>query len=311
MIPVIDTHQHLWDLDRFHLSWLQRVPMLRRSFLPADYRAAIAPARQAGAAAVAAAGSAPGAAIVQSVFLEADVDAPEWLAEAEHVLALATSGEGAPIAGIVAAVRPEADDFRPHLERLAALGPAIKGVRRVLHTEPDGLGETPRFTENVRALAEYGFSFDLCLFPRQLGTALHLARACPDVSFILDHCGNPPIAAGPKSPDVEAWRRRIHQIAQLGNVCCKISGIVNQAAPGQATAEDLRPYVEHCIASFGWNRVMFGSDWPVCTTAASLADWLAALGQIVAGEDADSQRQLFSATAARVYRLPPLPPKRR
>ncbi len=303
MLPVIDTHQHLWDLDRFHLSWLQRAPMLRRSFLPDDYRAAIAPAAQSGLAP----GAAAGAAIVQSVFVEADVDAPEWLAEAEHVLALAASGEGAPIAGIVAAVRPEAGDYRRHLDRLAALGPAIKGVRRVLHTEPGGLGETPRFTENVRALADYGFSFDLCLRPSELGTALHLADACPNVAFILDHCGNPLIAAGPKSPETEAWRRRIHQIAQLGNVCCKISGIVNQAAPGRATAENLRPYVEHCIACFGWNRVLFGSDWPVCTTAASLADWLAALRHIVAGEDAENQRQLFSATAARVYRLPPLP----
>ncbi len=302
MLPVIDTHQHLWDLDRFHLSWLQRAPTLRRSFLPDHYRSAIAPAVQSGAAP----GAAAGAAIVQSVFVEADVDAPEWLAEAEHVLALAASGDGAPIAGIVAAVRPEAGDFGPHLDGLAALGPAIKGVRRVLHTEPDGLGATPRFTENVRALAGHGLSFDLCLRASQLGTALHLARACPDVSFILDHCGNPPIAAGTKSPETEAWRRHIQQISQLGNVCCKISGIVNQAAPGQATAEILRPYVEHCIACFGWNRVMFGSDWPVCTTAASLSDWLAALRQIVAGEDAENQRQLFSATAARVYRLPPL-----
>ncbi len=262
------------------------MPTLRRGFLPAEYREAAA-----------------GAGIVQSVFVEADVAEPEMLAEAQYVCAAAARGEAASIAAIVAAARPEADDFRLHLDRLAALGPIVKGVRRVLHTQPDGWGETPRFTENVRALAAYGFSFDLCLRARQLETARHLARACPQVTFILDHGGNPPIAGGEIGP----WRRMIREIAQPDNVNCKISGLVTQAGRGRASTAHLRPYVEHCIECFGWGRVMFGSDWPVCTPHATLADWLATLRRIVAGETAEHHRQLFAATAARVYRLPAPP----
>ena len=277
---IIDTHQHLWDLDRFHLPWLSGVPALNRSFRLDDYARAIA-----------------GTGVAASVYLEVDLEESETLAEARYALRLAEAADN-PVAGVVANGRPEAENFRAYLDQIAG-HPALKGIRRVLHTQPDGLGETPRFTEHVGALAALRLSFDLCVRADQLGTALHLARRCPDVTLILDHCGNPRVREG----ELDPWRGRIRELAQCPNVACKVSGIVVNANRERWTAADLRPYIEHCIECFGWERVMFGSDWPVCTLAAPLGGWLAALESVLAGESEERRDRLFYGNAARIYRL--------
>lgn len=277
---IVDAHQHLWDPARNRLSWLRSVPPLDRRFGLDDYARATA-----------------GAGIVASVYLETDVDEPEMLAEARHALALAEAPENR-IAGVVAAGRPEFDGFGAWLEQIAH-HPMLKGLRRVLHTQPDGLGETPRFAQNVRALAAFGLSFDVCVRADQLPTALYLARECPDVTLVLDHCGNPRV----RERELDPWRGRMRELSRHPNVVCKISGIVVNADREHWSAADLRPYVEHCIECFGWDRVLFGSDWPVCTLAAPLTRWLAALAEIVGGESEDRIDRLFFANAARIYRL--------
>jgi predicted TIM-barrel fold metal-dependent hydrolase len=276
---IIDTHQHLFFPKLVGYAWAKDYG-LDRAWSLAKYRTA---AERTGIAA--------------TVFVEVDADERDRLAETLHVLDLAEDPANG-IAGVVAAARPEHDGFRAELDALADRA-ALKGVRRVLHTQPDGLSRSPRFVENVRALADYGLSFDICALPRQLPMAIELIRACPRTAFILDHLGIPDVAGRALDP----WRTLVAELARLPNVACKISGIVAYADRKRWTAEDLRPFVEHAIASFGWDRVLFGSDWPVCTLSATLSGWLDALKTLVAGASDDERQRLFSRNAERVYRL--------
>jgi L-fuconolactonase len=281
-MPIVDTHQHLWDLSRFKLPWLKAAPKLDRSFLMEDYRRATA-----------------GLNVVKSVYMEVDVEPSQQGAEADYVLDLIRHG-GTPLVGVVIAGRPEAADFATYLARFRGQ-PAIKGLRRVLHgaDTPPGHCVAPPFVAGIRHLGEMGLSFDLCMRPAELGDAAKLIDACPDTSFILDHCGN----AGVRAKDLSGWKADIGRIAGRKNVVCKVSGIVASAAPGPWTAEDLAPIVNHVWDRFGPDRVVFGGDWPVCTLAASYRQWVEALRHIVAGRPLAEQKKLFHDNALRVYRL--------
>jgi predicted TIM-barrel fold metal-dependent hydrolase len=276
---IIDTHQHLWDLDLFSYSWCQGIPSLHRSFRMPDYVQA-----------------AQGLRVEQSVHLEADVDEPFILDETRHVLQLA--GQDNPLQGVVAGGRPEQPGFAEYLKQIAG-HPKLKGIRRVLHTQSDELGRSASFIEGIRLLERYNLSFDLCVLARQLPVALHIVKSCPGVFFILDHCGIPRV----KEQELDPWQEQIQQIASWPNVACKISGLVAYADPQHWTVADLRPYVTHVIDSFGWDRVMFGSDWPVCTLSASLEEWVTALDTITEDADEAFRQKLFSENARRVYRL--------
>lgn len=278
---IIDTHQHLWDLTRFDYSWTARNPLFHRSYLLSDYKDAT-----------------QGLDILKSVHVEADIDEPHMLGETRWILELAERDDN-PIAGVVAAARPEYDNFREMIEQIAG-HPRLKGVRRILHTgQPDELSTTTTFTENIRSLEEFDLSFDLCFLGRQLPLAVRLIKECPNVRFILDHCGNPDIL----NQNYAAWRSSIEEIAGLPNVACKVSGIVVNTDLENWTAEDLRPAVEHVISSFGWDRVMFGSDWPVCLLAASYRQWVEALTYLTQDAGEENQRKLFVENAERIYRL--------
>jgi predicted TIM-barrel fold metal-dependent hydrolase len=279
-MQIIDTHQHLWDLDLFRYSWLDGLPALNRSFHISDYLSA-----------------AKGLNVAKSVHLEADVDEPYMLDETRHLLALADQLDN-PLDGVVACGRPESEDFRAYLDKIAG-HPKLKGIRRVLHTQADDVSQNVTFIKNVTALASYGLSFDICVLARQLPIAIKLVSKCPDVFFVLDHCGVPQV----KEKNLDPWRAHITEIASFPNVSCKISGLVAYADPKRWTSEDLRPFVEHAITSFGWDRVLFGSDWPVCTLSASYQQWVEALKAITQGTDEVNRRKLFYDNAVRVYRL--------
>ena len=277
---IVDTHQHLWDLDLFRYAWLRQLPVLNRSFRMEDYLAAT-----------------NGLFVEKSVHLEADVDEPFMVDETRHVLRLADRADNT-LEGVVACARPESKDFKTYLERI--LGhPRLKGIRRVLHTQPDDLGQSETFIENVRSLAGNGLSFDICVLSRQLPLAIRLVSRCPDVTFILDHCGVPQV----REKILDPWRSHIREIAQFPNVCCKISGLVAYVDPNNWAAEDVRPYVDYAIECFGWDRVMFGSDWPVCTLSASYRQWVDILLSLTRSAGEANQKKLFQDNAIRVYRL--------
>jgi len=277
-MKLIDTHQHLWDLKQFPYSWCAGIPALNHSFTLDDYRAA---AKDTG--------------IAKTVFMEGDVDEPHALAEAQLVQSLA---ERHPlIAGIVAAARPERADFPGQLEALLTL-PKLRGVRRVLHVVPDETSQSALFAENVRRLGAHRLTFDLCVLARQLPLAVALAQKCPAVQFILDHCGVPDV----KGRALDPWRAHVVQLAALPNVACKISGLVAYAGENW-TVDDLRPWVEHVMASFGWDRVVWGGDWPVCTLTASLKQWVAATETLFAAATDGQRAKLFYGNAENIYRI--------
>jgi L-fuconolactonase len=177
----------------------------------------------------------------------------------------------------------------------------VKGIRQVLHS-----GQTPPsyfladgFVAGLRTLGARGLSFDLCVKADDLSDVARLIALCPDTAFILDHCGNPEM----KAASLDPWRRGIDAVAARPNVVCKVSGFVGGLAGRRWRPEDLAPVVDHVWTAFGPDRLAFGGDWPVCTLAASLAEWIAALRAIVADRPEAEQRKLFSENARRVYRL--------
>jgi predicted TIM-barrel fold metal-dependent hydrolase len=272
---IIDTHLHLIYLDKFSYPWLDGNALLKRQWDAPSYWAEAAPLG-----------------IEAALHMEVDVAEPEIEDETRFVLGLDPR-----VVGAISNARPEHIDFPAHLERMLA-EPRIRAIRRLLQSDPDDLSAGEVFRGNVRRLATSGLVFDITVQSRQLPVARALAAACPDVQFVLDHCGNPLIAGG----DISQWRTDLRAIADLPNVACKVSGIVSHAKPGW-TAADLRPAVEHVIECFGWNRVVFGSDRPVLTLNGSLKAWVEALKEIVSAEDVANQQKLFSKNAERIYRL--------
>ncbi len=252
---IVDTHLHLVYLDRFSYPWLEGAPPLNRQWTAEAY---FAEAARLG--------------IETALHMEVDVAEADMEAETRFVLGLDPR-----IGGAIASGRPESPDFPAYLDRIAAID-GVKGIRRILHTSPDELSQSPLFAENLRRLADKNLPFDLCVLARQLPVGRALVAKCPDVQFVLDHCGVPDVAGRALDP----WRADIKALAELPNVAAKISGVVAYAKPDW-TVEDLRPFVEHVIECFGWDRVVWGSDHPVCTLTADLTRWVEAIKAIVAG----------------------------
>ncbi len=216
---IVDTHLHLIYLDKFSYPWLSNVPPLNRQW---DWPSYWAEAQALG--------------IEAALHMEVDVPEQEIEDETRFVLGLDPH-----VVGAISNARPEQIDVPKHLERMAA-EPRIRGIRRLLQDDPDDLSAGEVFRGNIRRLAAHDLAFDICVQSRQLPIAHALAAACPNVQFVLDHCGNPLIDSG----DIAQWRKDIARLAELPNVAGKISGIVNHAPPGW-TAETLRPAVEHMI----------------------------------------------------------------
>src|SRR5262249_44174171 len=160
-------------------------------------------------------------------------------------------------------------------------------LRQVLHNEGTKAGYClePAFVKGIRLLGDLGLSFDICIRPGELPDAAKLIDECPGTRFILDHCGN----ANVQAKDPTDLKKGMDVVAKRKNVVCKVSGIVASAKPGAWSADDLAPIVKHTLEVFGPDRVMFGGDWPVCTLAATYAEWVAALKEIVKGRNADEQ----------------------
>jgi L-fuconolactonase len=288
--PIIDTHQHLWDLEQFTLPWLGNEGPLARSFVTKDYLAAI-----------------DGLNIVQAVYMEVDVTPAQHVKEAEYVLQLTTNPRNLTAAAVIGG-RPGEEGFAAYVARFKD-EPKVTGVRQVLHGAgtPAGYCLGKEFVAGVRKLGELGKTFDLCMRPAELGDAEKLVRACPDTRFVLDHCGNGSIAmfqrATRDEKAIDRYRRDIDALAAHERVMCKISGIVAQLAGKEWSAADLAPVINTCLDAFGPERVLFASDWPVCTLGMSLVEWVEALREIVAERPAADQRRLFHDNARKFYGL--------
>ena len=202
------------------------------------------------------------------------------------------------ISGIVAQASLEkGDGVRPDLERLAN-NRLVKGVRRILQGEKDNTYcLRPEFIEGVQSLPEFKLSFDICIYHFQMGGVIELVKKCPNVKFVLDHIGKPDI----KNQLFEPWKADIKALAQFPNVWCKISGLVTEADHANWSAAGLRPYIEHTIGQFGFDRVMYGGDWPVARLAAEYLRWVEVLDEAVAGCSESEKRKLFRDNAIAFY----------
>ena len=286
-LPIVDTHQHLWDLQRFTLPWLQGDGdhPLRRDFLMADYLAA-----------------AEGLNVTKTVYMEVNVRPDQQAQEAEYVLDLCRRDDNPMVAAVIGG-SPQDAAFRQYIERFAR-SPEIKGVRTVLHDadRPRGMCLEPQFVENMKLLGKLGLSFDLCMRPAEIADGAQLAEKCPRTRFIIDHCGNMPIH-GADAKLRQTWEQAMKAAAGLENVVCKISGIVVTAKDKDWQPADLAENVNYCLDTFGEDRVFFGGDWPVCTLRASLVQWAGALQRIVRDRSPEFQRKLFHDNAVRLYAL--------
>ncbi len=280
-LTIVDSHVHLWDPSRFRMSWLDGSPDIDRPMGLADYRSHTA-----------------GVDVGGMVYLQVEVEPAYGLMEARW--AVERANEEPRLGAIVAWAPLEfGEQARAYLDELVAIDRRIKGVRRLIQGESLDFALQPRFVRGVQLLADYGLTFDICLKHPQLAGAVELVRRCPNVQFILDHIGKPDIAAGLLDP----WRAQIRELASLPNVICKVSGMVTEADHARWTTDDLRPYVEHVLESFGEDRIAFGGDWPVVLLASPWRRWVDTLDALTSGLSDDAKRKLWAANARRFYRM--------
>jgi L-fuconolactonase len=280
--PIVDTHVHLWDPNHLHYPWLSSVPLLNKPYLLKEYNEATDPVK-----------------VDKMVFLECDIDKSQFIQEVEWVTELAAIDPR--IQGIVAFAPLElGENARVHLEKLSQ-NKLVKGIRRIVQGEPDPeFCLRPDFVRGVQALPDYGLSCDICIYERQMASTVKMVAQCPDVQFILDHIGKPQIV----NHLMEPWRSEISKLAKFPNVWCKMSGLVTEADHKHWTAADLRPYIDHVLEIFGFERTIYGGDWPVAFQAAEYPRWVSTLEEAVAGCSESELRALFRDNAISFYRLP-------
>jgi L-fuconolactonase len=294
-IPIVDTHQHLWDLSQVQPPWLSGAPkILSQTYGLAEYAKAT-----------------EGLNVVQAVYMEVDVAPEDQVKEADTLLEICRSKKGPTVAAVISG-RPGQESFAPYIRRYAK-DKEIKGVRQVLHadTAEKAMCLKPQFVASIKLLGELGLSFDLCMRAGELSDGLALAKQCPGTRFIVDHCGNadPAVflknAASSDQPahDPQKWRDDIKALADQDNIICKISGIIARAPKGVAYVDALAPIVNHCLDSFGPDRVIFGGDWPVCLLGGSYKDWVTTLRQIISSRPVSDQKKLLHENARKFYGL--------
>ncbi|WP_155054279.1 amidohydrolase family protein [Streptomyces blattellae] len=274
----VDAHHHVWDLSVRDQDWItgDELRPIRRNFTVADLEPE---ARAAG---------------VDRTVLVQTVTVPE---ETPEFLALAAAHDliGA-VVGWTDLTRPDIADELARLRELPG-GGRLKGIRHQVQGEPDPEWLVrPDVRRGLAAVAAAGLVYDLVVLPHQLPACAKAAADHPDLTFVLDHLGKPPIASGRREP----WASAVRTLAALPNTVCKVSGMVTEADPGSWTVDDLRPYTDTVLDAFGPDRLMFGSDWPVCTLAATYGEVLSAAQELT---DASDRSRIFEATATRVYDL--------
>lgn len=282
---IVDSHVHLYDPSAQSHPWLDGVPLIKKPFMTADYRAAL-----------------DGAPVRKIVCIEAAPVLEHSLREAQWLRQAAARDQ---LIGAIVAQAPveRGQEVRRDLDALAALG-KVTGIRRILgapfQADPD-FPVRPSVIEGVRALSDYGMVFDLAgISPTNLDKAIQLVKACPRTQFILNHGGRPPIADGQLQP----WARQMKELATLPNASVKLSNLIRDAGPDWSI-EKIRPFAEIAVQAFGFDRLLFGSDFPVVTLVnrGSITGSVAAMQSVFAQASVDERRKYFHDNAIRLYRI--------
>jgi L-fuconolactonase len=269
---MIDAHQHFWQLGRFDYPWMSKdLGVLYHDYLPGD----LAPILTANG-------------ITQTVVVQAS----NSVAESCWLLELADSNSF--IAGVVGWI----DLTSPDIE--LSTHPKFKGVRHLVESEPnDDWLIQPSVLSNLQKLSERGLSYDLLVHTRHLKHVPQIAESCPDLALVIDHLAKPPIARN----EIKEWSHALQPLARYPNIHCKLSGLVTEANWNSWQIDDLRPFVDCAFELFGAERMMFGSDYPVCLLAASYDRVLDSFQEILKYiRDTDTEK-IFARNAAKFYRL--------
>ncbi|GIJ22436.1 amidohydrolase family protein [Micromonospora lutea] len=281
MAGIIDAHHHLWVRARHPQPWIDPVTM---AAIDADFDIAdLAPlARAAG--------------VTTTVVVQSIASVKETLdllrAAADDIL----------VGGVVGWVDLTADDVVDRLDRLRAApgGQRLVGIRHLVQSETDpAYLDRPDVRRGIAAVGAAGLVFDLLVRQHQLPMAARLARDLPEVRFVLDHLGKPALGTS----EFDHWKRELRTLAEAPNTAAKVSGLTTEVPRSPWTVEDLRPAVDHAIDVFGPQRLMYGSDWPVCLLATSYPRWIEAVTELLGGLDPSDRTAVWEGTALRCYRL--------
>ncbi len=280
----IDSHQHFWKYDEVEYPWIQADWPIRRSYLPNDLEPQLQVCDISGSVAV---------------------QARQSLSETDWLLQLADADPM--IFGVVGWVALQSTELRSQLERYVDRSKFV-GVRHVVQDEPDDrFMLRPDFKAGIATLREFGLTYDILIYPKQLPAALALVGDFPDQPFVIDHMAKPSIAMWKKSEfgkaEFESWKRAMQALAIHPNVCCKVSGMVTEASWGSWTIADFEPYLAVVLEAFGPQRLLYGSDWPVALLSARYEDAFGIVRDYF-GQLSDSEReQVFGGNAKAFYGL--------
>jgi L-fuconolactonase len=271
----IDAHHHFWKYDPVEYGWINdEMSAIRRDFLPADLEKEMQTADISGVI---------------------SVQARQTLEETRWLLELADKHEFIRgVAGWVPLTDPKVSTTLEHLSRSKKL----RGVRHVLQDEPDPLYLLREdFNAGIRALRPFGLTYDILIFERHLPQTVRLVDRHPEQIFVVDHLAKPRVRMKELSP----WRENLQELAKRQNVYCKLSGLVTEANYSNWSTEQLTPYLDTVLLAFGANRLMFGSDWPVCLVAIDYPEWAAIVANAISGLSPSEQERIWSGTAQEAY----------
>jgi L-fuconolactonase len=276
-MPRIDSHHHFWKYVPAEYGWINdSMSVLRADFLPPDLETEIKHVAIDGVV---------------------SVQARQTLQETDWLLDLADDHDF--IKGVVGWVPLAAPDLRGHLEKLAQRS-KLKGVRHVVQDEPDDkFILRDDFNTGIRALAEFDLVYDILIYERHLPAAIEFVDRHPQQRFVLDHLAKPRV----KDNQVEPWRENLRRLAEREHVFCKLSGLATEADWSRWTEEHLSIYLDTVLDAFGPQRVMFGSDWPVCLLATTYARWHDVVNQFCPRLSASERDRIFGGTAIKAYEL--------
>ena len=289
-LPLVDSHHHVWDLDRRPQPWLDESGLepIRRSYGVQDLR------RAAGLPVA-------GRRLSRTVLVQCIASVPETA----DLLVLAE--EDPLIGAVVGWTDLTAADAGDRLDALRAGigGSYLRAVRHLVQGEPDPQWlQQPAVERGLRAVQDRGIGYDVLIRSHQFPQAIRLARRFPELALVLDHAGKPPIGPHARRGTLSDWQRGVRVLAGFPQVRCEVSGLITEADHDEWTVADIRPVWDTLLAAFGPHRLMFGSDWPVCVLAGGWARWAATVDELLHGLSEDEKQALLCGTATGFYHLP-------